>query len=97
MSKLFLDIHSIAGDVFAALTEKEPNENINGAAEDKEGDFNWQRPTGSKEDEGVDNAEANSVAETANKYYSLGKGEVAMSEGIFGAVVWMAKKFAVED
>ena len=47
--------------MFAALTEEEPDEHEDGAAEDEEADFDRQRPTSSKKDEGVDDAEANSI------------------------------------
>ena len=39
LSEFLLDFNSVAGDVFAALTEEEPSENANGTTEDEERNF----------------------------------------------------------
>lgn len=38
----------------AALAKEEPNEEVNTTTENKESDFNYQRPAGRKEDYNID-------------------------------------------
>lgn len=59
--EFLFDFDGITRDVFATLAKEEPRENANRTAEDKEGDFGRQRPVGVEEDDGIGDAETQSV------------------------------------
>ena len=60
-SELLFDIDSVAGNILAALTKEEPDKNKDRAAKGKEAVFDWVGPVSGEEDNGVNDAETNSV------------------------------------
>ncbi len=54
--KVLFDFNGVARNVFATLTQEEPNKDEDGTAENKQAVFSWIGPAGGKEDEGVDDA-----------------------------------------
>ena len=97
MSQLFFHLYRIAGNVFATLAEKKPDEDKNRTTENKETDLDRKRPAGSKENKGVDNAKADSVKIAAGEDDFFGQREITVSEGVFSAIIWVTEKFAIED
>ena len=91
------NIHNVARNVFTALTEKEPNKDKDRAAKSEKTDFNWHGPTSGEEDKSVDNTEADSIEVATSEDNFFGEWKITTSEGVFGAVVWVAEEFAVED
>ena len=96
-SELLFDIDSVAGDVLATLAEEKPDKNKDRAAKGKEAVFDWVGPVGGEEDNGVNDAETDSVEIATGEDDFLGKRKITSSKGILSAVIGMAKEFAVED
>ena len=92
-----LDIDGVAGDIFTALAEEEPDENEDGATEGEETILNGVGPVGSEENDSIDHAEADSIEIAAGEDDFLREREVALRERIFCAIVGMAEEFAIED
>ena len=59
--ELLFDIDSVARDVLAALTEEEPDKNKDRAAKGKEAVFDGVWPVGGEKDDGVNDAETDSI------------------------------------
>lgn len=59
--EFLLNIDGVAGNVLAALTKEEPDKNKDRAAKSKEAIFDGVGPVGSEEDNGVNDAEADSI------------------------------------
>ena len=83
--------------MFAALAEEEPDKDEDGAAKDEEADFDRKRPAGSKENKGIDDAEANRIKIATGEDDFLSQWEITVSEGILSAVIWVAEQFAIKD
>ena len=90
-------MHGVAWNVFAALTQEEPDKYKDGATEDKKSDFNWHRPAGREENKSIDNAEADCVQISASEDDFFGEREIATREWVLGAIIWMAKEFAIKN
>ena len=95
--EFLFDIDGVAGDVFAALAEEEPDEHEDGTTEGEETILNGVGPVGSEENDGIDDAETDGIEVATGEDDFLGEGEIASGEGILGAVVGMAEELAVED
>ena len=89
--EFLFDVDGVAGDVFAALAEEEPDKYEDGAAEDKEAVFDRVRPAGGEENKSIHDAEADGVEVAAGEDDFFREGEIALREGIFGAVVGVAE------
>ena len=95
--EFLFDVDGVAGDVFAALAEEEPDEDENRTAEDEEAVFDRIGPVGSEEDYSINDAEADSIEVATGEDDFLGEREITSGEGIFGAIVGVAEEFTVED
>ncbi len=78
LAEFLFEVDGVTRDVFAALGEEEPGEEIEGAAKEKEDNFYWNWPSGSKEDGSVDEAEGDSVAVAAGEDDFFGEWEIAV-------------------
>ena len=95
--ELLLDIDGVAGDVFAALAEEEPDKHEDRTTEDKEAVFDRIGPVSGKEDYSINDAKADSIEVATGENDFLGEREITSGEGIFGAIVGVAEELAVED
>ena len=95
--EFLLDIDGVAGNVFAALAEEEPDKHEDRTAEDKEAVFDRIGPVGGEEDYSINDAQTNSIEVATGENDFLSQGEIASGEGIFGAIVGVAEELAVED
>ena len=95
--EFLLDIDGVAGDVFAALTKEEPDKDEDGTAKGEETVFDGVRPVGGKENHGIDDAKADGIDVAASEDDFLSEGEIALRQGIIGAIVGVTKDFAVDE
>lgn len=79
------------------MAEEEPDKDEDRAAEDKQTIFNWVWPVGGKKNKGIGDTKADSVQITAGEDDFFGEREIVFGERILGAVVWMAKEFAINN
>ena len=97
LSESVFDFYRIARDVFATLAQKEPDKHKDRTSEYKQSILNWRRPVSSKQNEGIDHAEADSVKISARQHDFFSKREITFSKRILGAVVWVTKKLTIEN
>ena len=80
LGKFFFNIYCIAGNVFAALAKEEPNEKVDKTAEDKESDLDWGGPTGSRENNDIDEAEAEGIEMATSEEEFFGEEEILFDQ-----------------
>lgn len=95
--EFLLDVDGVAGNIFAALAEEEPDGNEDGAAKGEETVFDRVGPVGSEENNGVNDAETDGIEIAASEDDFLREREVALCKGIFCTVVGVAEEFTVEN